>query len=78
VKCSNVGINTPASCDDNKQKEEELETITPEALNFDEKQAKKSGDIKRRICHRMDAWEEGKSDMLAQDTHRTATCRVKK
>ncbi len=36
MKCTNVVVGYSASCDDNKQKGEERENITPKALNFEE------------------------------------------
>ena len=42
------------------------------------KQATKSGDIKRRIGQRLDAWERGKFRVLVQDTERTAAAQLSK
>jgi hypothetical protein len=42
------------------------------------KQVTNSGDIKRRITNRLDSWENGKFDMLVQDTHRTAMAQLSK
>jgi hypothetical protein len=34
--------------------------------------------LEPQICNRMDSWENGKFDMLVQDTHRTATAQLSK
>jgi hypothetical protein len=40
------------------------------------KNVSKTGDIKRRLSKRMDSWEEGKIDMLVQDSERTALAQL--
>jgi hypothetical protein len=40
------------------------------------KQAAKSGDMKRRIGFRLDAWEQGQFEMPAQDARRSAAAQL--